>query len=189
MFFLIFILISLFISIYEWQKIKISFNKKLFGIFFLFYSFYTAYLLRTIENNDYFIFIVITLICISTDIGGYIFGKLIKGPKLTRISPNKTYSGMFGSYILCFLLFVIILNYGYILKIYAWNFLIFLIIISSVSQLGDIIMSYFKRLSNIKDTGTIIPGHGGILDRIDGMIFAYPTAYLILSLDYFQKII
>ena len=91
---------------------------------------------------------------------------------------------MFGSYMFCFLLYIICLNLNIIDKNYQLNALIFIFLISSVSQLGDILISYFKRLSNIKDTGKIIPGHGGILDRIDGMIFAFPFAHLIFYLNF-----
>ena len=121
------------------------------------------------------------IVCVSTDIGGYIFGKLFKGPKLTKLSPNKTYSGVIGS----FLIPTIFTNLFFELTLNIHNFeytkktLVFVLIISLVSQIGDIIISFFKRLSKIKDTGNIIPGHGGILDRIDGMIFAYPFSYLV----------
>ena len=113
--------------------------------------------------------------------GGYIFGKLLKGPKLTKLSPNKTYSGVIGSFITP----IIITNLFFELSFNIHNFeytkkiLFLVLIISLVSQIGDIIISFFKRLSKIKDTGNIIPGHGGILDRIDGMIFAYPFSYLV----------
>jgi phosphatidate cytidylyltransferase len=125
------------------------------------------------------VFLFVTSICILTDIGGYIFGKLIKGPKLTKFSPNKTYAGMFGGYLLSFIsiIFISFANFNY----NGLNIFIFILIISTVSQLGDIFISYFKRLSKIKDTGKIIPGHGGILDRVDGMIFAFPVAYFIIT--------
>jgi phosphatidate cytidylyltransferase len=137
---------------------------------------------------------MILLICIFTDIGGYIFGRIFKGPKLTKISPNKTYSGMFGGYFLSIVfmsLFFINLEFlfGYTNievteKELTLNNFILTIVISTASQFGDIIVSYFKRLSKIKDTGKIIPGHGGLLDRIDGMIFAFPTSYLIFKIFY-----
>jgi phosphatidate cytidylyltransferase len=124
---------------------------------------------------------LITIICISTDTGGYIFGKLLKGPKLTKLSPNKTYAGVIGSFLLSII--ITILFFELTSKIHNYNFteetFIFVLVVSSVSQMGDIIISYFKRLFKVKDTGNIIPGHGGILDRIDGMIFAYPFSYII----------
>ena len=119
------------------------------------------------------------------------FGKIFKGPKLTSISPNKTYAGMFGGFIFAVLLATFFIqiflnlneNSGFHYKIY-----IITILISSVSQLGDIVVSYFKRINNIKDTGKIIPGHGGLLDRIDGMIFAFPFSYIILSTNLIIKL-
>tara|TARA_B100001057_G_C22573660_1_gene842152 strand:+ start:236 stop:610 length:375 start_codon:yes stop_codon:yes gene_type:complete len=123
------------------------------------------------------------MICISTDIGGYIFGKLFKGPKLTKLSPKKTYSGVIGGFILSICTVAVYESY-YLNQQILKNFLILTLIISSVSQIGDIIISYFKRLSNIKDTGKIIPGHGGLLDRIDGMIFAFPFSYIMTLLNF-----
>ena len=130
------------------------------------------------------------MICIFTDIGGYIFGKFFKGPKLIKISPNKTYAGVFGGFLLAVVAGLIYDNFYYLdIIIYLetfdnnpieMNFFIFILIISLVSQIGDLIISYFKRLANVKDTGKIIPGHGGILDRIDGLIFAIPISYLTL---------
>jgi len=130
----------------------------------------------------------ILLICIFTDIGGYSFGRTFKGPKLTKYSPKKTISGLIGSYLLALCL----IPFLYYLNLYNQNSIIltivFVILISSVSQIGDIIVSYFKRKSNFKDTGKIIPGHGGLLDRIDGMLFAFPFAYLISFISLFHKI-
>ena len=124
--------------------------------------------------------IFLILICILTDIGGFIFGKIIGGPKLTKYSPKKTYAGMIGSYVLSLSIIPIILKYN-LINIEKFLVLVFLVIIvSTISQCGDIIVSYFKRISKIKDTGKIIPGHGGLLDRIDGMIFAYPFSYLLI---------
>ena len=129
---------------------------------------------------------LIILICVSTDIGGYIFGNLFKGPKLSKISPNKTQSGMIGGFVLSLIASSIFVfqysNYIYIDQNLIENdlkFVILILLISSVSQIGDLIISYFKRSSNIKNTGNIIPGHGGLLDRIDGMIFVFPFVYLV----------
>ena len=117
--------------------------------------------------------------CIASDIGGYIFGKIFKGPKLTKISPNKTYAGMVGGYLLS-LIFLFIFNIYFEQQIIpSIDLFLITILLSTVSQIGDLIVSYFKRQSKIKNTGEIIPGHGGLLDRIDGMIFAFPTYYLI----------
>ena len=131
------------------------------------------------------------MICISTDIGGYLFGKIFKGPKLTKFSPKKTYTGMIGSFLLpIFLLFIFsFLSFAFN-GLYNFNFeiLIFTLLLSAVSQLGDIFISYFKRLAKIKDTGNIIPGHGGLLDRIDGMIFAIPFSYILIKNNFFQII-
>ena len=163
---------------------KISNYIKIFGILFLVFSFYTIFFIRT-EFDSYLPFLIIISICIATDTGGYFFGKIFKGPKLTKLSPNKTYTGVFGGFFFCLVLYSIIFVTNLISKQFLVNFLVFVFLVSSISQLGDIIVSYFKRLSNIKDTGNIIPGHGGLLDRIDGMIFAFPTSYIFLMFDYF----
>ena len=131
---------------------------------------------------------MITIVtCISTDIGGYIFGKIFKGPKLTKISPKKTYSGMFGGFFLSLIVINFFLNYNYLIsgKVIEYNpqILIIILFISFISQTGDIIISFFKRLSKIKNTGKLIPGHGGILDGIDGMLFAFPSSYFLFSLN------
>ena len=145
---------------------------KILGIVFLIFSFYSFY--ELVINYDV---LIPLFICISTDIGGYFFGKIFKGPKLTKISPNKTYAGMICGFF--FSILFILFYFNYIEHGVTINLLIITILISSVSQIGDIIISYFKRLSKIKNTGNIIPGHGGLLDRIDGMIFAFPVYYLI----------
>jgi len=177
-FYLIFLTIfCFFISIYEWNKMVKKNDHKFFGTLFLFFSFYTFY-----EISIAYLWSFVLLVCISTDIGGYVFGKFFKGPKLIKISPNKTYSGMIGGYILSLTSSFYFLNWiNYDVTI-VWT--IVTILISSVSQVGDIIISYFKRLSKTKDTGKIIPGHGGLLDRIDGMIFAFPVFYLIEKIGF-----
>ena len=181
------ILFNLFISIcfvitaYEWLQMSKLNIQKIFGLFFIIISFYTVYKIRNDFNQDYFRILLITIICISTDTGGYICGKLLKGPKLTKFSPNKTYAGVIGSFL--FSIIITILFFELTSKIYNYKYteetFIFVLAVSLVSQIGDIIISYFKRLFKVKDTGNIIPGHGGILDRIDGMIFAFPFSYII----------
>ena len=177
----IFLTITLAITLYEWHKMSKLKPYYFFGLIFISISFYTIYKFINFENN-YIYFLIVTLICVSTDIGGYIFGNIFKGPKITKISPKKTYSGMIGGYIVSIIVLIVFL---YPITI-TFNILIFILLVSSVSQLGDLIISYFKRLSKIKDTGHIIPGHGGLLDRIDGMIFAFPFSYLILKLKILQ---
>ena len=191
-FFNFFILICLFVSIYEWHNMSKKKDYKIPGIIFLILSFYSAYYFRNEFYGDYLYFIMIIFICIFTDIGGYIFGNLFKGPKLTKISPNKTYSGVIGGYLFSIIFIVLFFNYSNEIseiinikataKALSFNNFILTIFISTISQLGDISVSYFKRKSKIKDTGKIIPGHGGLLDRIDGMLFAFPFSYLLIQL-------
>ena len=188
-FFNCFLLICLLATIYEWRVLTRNRFHKISGYLFILISYYFVYLLRNDFDGKYTLFFLILLICVSTDLGGYIFGKIFKGPKLIKISPNKTYAGMIGAFVLSIISTSIYLNYYefFIIKkaeILSFYDFIFVILISSVSQLGDIIISYFKRKSKIKNTGKIIPGHGGILDRIDGMIFAFPSSYLILKVIY-----
>jgi len=176
----LFVLICLLITIYEWHMMSKKKPYRIFGIIFLFFSFYSIFILRI--DNDYWFLLFIITICISTDIGGYVFGKIFKGPKLTKFSPNKTYAGMIGGYLLSIISAIVLINFYFSVED-PINWFIFVILISTISQLGDIIISYFKRLSKIKDTGKIIPGHGGLLDRVDGMIFAFPFSYLIFLID------
>ena len=175
----IFLLICFFISINEWSKFKIKKSFIIFGYLFLLLSFFSAFLLRSNYLGEGLFYVsLITTICVSSDIGGFFAGKIFKGPKITKISPNKTYSGVIGAYLMTIFLTYLFYEINNKDNLFFSNFFSILII-STASQIGDIIVSYFKRLSNIKDTGNIIPGHGGILDRIDGMIFAFPLAFLI----------
>ena len=186
-FFNFFLLICFLITIFEWYKISKKISYSFFGIIFLIFSFYSIYSLRNEFSDNYLYLLFVAIICVATDIGGYIFGKTFKGPKLIKISPNKTYSGMIGGFFLSIILTTIYINYfNLIQKKIEFTIEIFFIVllVSAVSQIGDIVISYFKRLSNIKNTGKIIPGHGGLLDRIDGMIFAFPFSYIILSLNF-----
>ena len=142
------------------------FNIKIFIIF-----------LNNNSSELLLLYFIITT-CIFSDIGGYVFGKIFRGKKLTKISPNKTYSGLIGSFILS-LIFTIIFfkNYLDLEKIILMTF-----VISSVSQIGDIFISYIKRKAKVKNTGNILPGHGGILDRLDGLIFALPFGFFLFKI-------
>ena len=181
-YFNIFLAICFIFVLYEWHMI--SKNKKYLylGSIFLIFSFYSVYKLYHLDNNQ-INFLLILLICVSTDVGGYVFGKVFKGPKLTKISPKKTYAGVIGGYLLT----IISVNFLFQIQFFFpskqeinFSILFLIILISTVSQLGDILISYFKRISNVKNTGKIIPGHGGLLDRVDGMIFSFPVYYVIL---------
>ena len=181
-FFILFLIILFFISFTEWLNMIKKLELKILGLLFLLFSFYTTFYFREISLE---LFLLIIIACVSTDLGGYIFGKIFKGPKLTKISPNKTYSGVVGGFLLSiiitYLFATMYASSGVIKNTYLADlkFIILVLIISTTSQIGDLIISYFKRLSNIKNTGKIFPGHGGMLDRIDGMIFVFPILYLI----------
>ena len=187
-YFIFFLYLCFAISIYEWINISNSKKYLVPGIFLLMLSFYSAYKIRYTSYNEFdgvYLFLFILFICVLTDLGGYFFGKILKGPKLTKISPNKTISGFVGGFLLPLLIFYVLVKS----EIFTLNnknltenflsFIFFIIIISFISQVGDIAVSYFKRLSGIKNSGNIIPGHGGILDRIDGMIFVFLISYFL----------
>ena len=181
--FIIFLSSIFLLTSYEWFKmIKKNNLLKILGITFLLFSFYAAFKFR--EDNNFKDFLFIISICILTDVGGYIFGKLFKGPKLTKISPKKTYAGVFGGFLFSLIAGLFVYQYKYIdlFLYYGFYFFIIVLFISLISQVGDLIISYFKRKAKIKDTGKILPGHGGLLDRIDGMIFVFPIFYLITIL-------
>tara|TARA_B100001939_G_C16918943_1_gene608324 strand:- start:225 stop:866 length:642 start_codon:yes stop_codon:yes gene_type:complete len=168
-----------FISLIETKNIlnKLFLNKInnffLFILSVLYFGFFSIQIflfMNNTDNNSPIVLIFLLAICISTDIGGYFFGKLFKGKKLTKISPNKTYSGLIGSYFFSIIVFIFFYNFYE----FNLNFLILTILLSTISQLGDLFFSYLKRSAKIKDTGNILPGHGGLLDRIDGIIFSIP---------------
>lgn len=176
-----FIILFFLLSSYEASKLIKKNLLLIVSILFLFFSFYTAYSLMNEYGPNLFLFVL--SISVSSDIGGYIFGKILKGPKLISISPKKTVAGAFGSFITSLIISSTLYN---ILEISSndqkFHLEIFFLILflSFVSQTGDIIVSFFKRESNLKDTGKLIPGHGGILDRIDGIIFVFPVYYILM---------
>ena len=175
-------------SFYELQNIlKKIFKKKIFKIY-IFNILVLLYLLNfllqiwipfqnNLEIEKNILFLILT-VCIATDIGGFIFGKIFKGKKLSIVSPNKTYSGMIGSFIFSLIFGFVIFN-----QIFSNEFLIlYIILISILSQAGDLLISLFKRKANMKDTGAVLPGHGGLLDRIDGLLLALPLSIFLFKI-------
>ena len=141
----------------------------------------TFYYFSNFFNTKIILFLIL-MSCISSDIGGYIFGKVFKGPKLTKISPNKTISGAIGS--LFFSCLIISLLFYFITKNMNYSIVMIGIFTSIGCQIGDLFFSFLKRKAKIKDTGNFFPGHGGVLDRLDGIFFGIPTGYLSLILFY-----
>ena len=179
------ILFFIFVEILnEFQIIlkKIFLKKKLFlFLILILIQLYTLYLISLIfipfiQNDSQkinYLFLIIS-ICITSDIGGYIVGNIVKGKKLTKISPKKTYSGMIGSFIFSLIISSILFKD----LVSIQSLIIFIFLISLISQIGDILIS-FKRTAKLKDTGNILPGHGGLLDRFDGLFFAIPLGFMI----------
>ncbi len=187
--FCLFLLPLFLISSYEWYSMSKNKLHHFYGYIFLIISFYCVYKLRMNNDNNFWPFLIVVIACILTDIGGFLFGKIFKGPKLIKYSPNKTYSGLIGGFLLSFALIPFLIFFKFNNDIKILNLFVFVFLISFTSQFGDIIISYFKRISKIKDTGKIIPGHGGLLDRIDGMLFAFPIAYILKLTTLFNKIL
>ena len=184
--FLLFTLTAYIVMIEAYRLIKLIFkeNINIIVILYLILIIYLSiilpqlYFFITYDINNKLIFLYLLLVCIMTDIGGYIFGKFFQGKKLTKISPNKTYSGLIGSYILSNIVFI----YFYLKFNFSYSFIILTFLVCSISQIGDLFISYLKRKAKVKDTGSLLPGHGGILDRIDGIIFALPVGVNLLFL-------
>ena len=164
---------------------KIYKNKlKIFLISFMFILFvfcftFLFFIFSNFLQLKIFLFIIL-LSCVASDIGGFIFGKLIGGPKLTKISPNKTISGFVGSIILTILVFTSI--FTYLTNDLNYKYFLIAIVISFTCQIGDLFFSFLKRKARIKDTGKILPGHGGVLDRLDGIFLGTTLGFLFFTL-------
>ncbi len=188
----LFLFIIFVVSYYEFYKLiyLIKKNLKLSYLNFIIYNIisflYLLFFSLIVYTNliqftsDQALILFILLTCILTDIGGMFFGKLIGGKKLTIISPNKTISGSIGAFIFTFVGMLIFINFY---KNYSLLTLIILFSTTcSFSQIGDLIISFLKRKAKVKDTGKILPGHGGLLDRIDGILLGLPLGIIISSL-------
>ncbi len=161
-----------------WKKNLLIILPAVLSFLFLCLFIHTAYKFRIEEGAVTVLFVL--GICIFSDIGGYIIGKSIGGIKLTKISPNKTISGSIGSFLFSLFPLGILMIFDLEENLPGEGIFVCLLL-SFACQLGDLIISYFKRLAKVKDTGKILPGHGGMLDRIDGIIFAIPST-LVLQL-------
>ena len=173
---------SLISKIYKNNNLKekiLRFFFKCVSLLFLFLLVLSIIIIEALRPDLKFFVFFSLLISVASDIGGLIFGKIFKGKKLTKISPNKTISGSIGSFIFSLLLIPIFQN---MINIAASDKLILIVLlISLTSQLGDLLISYLKRKANVKDTSDLLPGHGGILDRIDGIIFAIPVGLILFN--------
>ena len=146
-------------------------------ILFIFLFSYFFFIFSVFFNLKPYLFMIL-IICIASDIGGYIVGNYIKGPKLTKISPNKTISGAIGSLISSIIVFLIFSKF--ILTPFNYNVLLIALSTSIACQLGDLFFSFMKRKAKIKDTGNLLPGHGGVLDRLDGIFVGLPVGFITL---------
>ena len=168
-------------KIFKKKNFKTNFYRKfLYGLSLLYLTLFSAIVFSGITQDYYKInMLYLFTICICSDIGGLLFGKIFKGKKLTKISPNKTIAGSLGSFMLSLCLVPI---FHFLLADQFLNLLSLILLATLVSffcQIGDLFISYLKRKAKVKDTGDILPGHGGLLDRIDGMILAIPLGVLI----------
>ena len=177
-------------SIIEFIRIILIIHKKnkikqlLINIFFIIYIFIFCgglLILSSFLQLKILIFLIL-ITCIGSDIGGYIFGKFFKGPKLTKLSPNKTISGALGS--LIFSCVIIFFTLYYLTKSFDPLILLIGCLISISCQVGDLFFSFLKRKSNLKDTSNFLPGHGGLLDRVDGILFGLRVGFFTLIMIY-----
>ena len=177
-------------SIFEFSNMisiiykKFIFKRFIYNLLFIIYVFIFCSVFLVLSNFPHIklIIFIILFSSIFSDIGGYIFGKIFKGPKLTNISPKKTISGSVGSLLLCSLILstsIYFLTNNINLKIMLIGFSI-----SIASQIGDLFFSYLKRKSFLKDTGNFLPGHGGILDRVDSLLLGLPVGIISLLIIY-----
>ena len=168
-------------KIFKKKSTKINFYRIIInGLSLIYLTMFSVIIFSGISQDNFKMsMLYLFSICICSDVGGLLFGKIFKGKKLTKISPNKTISGSVGSFILSLCLvpifhFLLIDQFSNLLDL-----ILLAIIVSFLCQLGDLFISLLKRKAKVKDTGDILPGHGGLLDRIDGMILAIPLGMFI----------
>ena len=171
---------TIILKIFEKNKMKQFFYNIIFIMYI--FSFCTYFLILSSFLHLKILIFMVLLTCVASDIGGFIFGKIFKGPKLTKISPNKTISGAIGSLIFSSLL-ILMLTY-YLTKSFDLYTIIIGCIISISCQIGDLFFSFLKRKSFLKDSGNFLPGHGVILDRIDGILLVIPVGFLTFVIFY-----
>jgi len=172
---------GLIVRIFRKKNFKINFFKiSTNGLSLIYLTIFSAIIFSGISQDNFKMsMLYLFSICICSDVGGLLFGKIFKGKKLTKISPNKTISGSIGSFLLSLCLvpifhFLLVDQFSNLL-----NLIVLAILVSFFCQLGDLFISFLKRKAKVKDTGDILPGHGGLLDRIDGMILAMPLGIFI----------
>ena len=190
----ILIISLIFISLISWIEFKAMiakiFFKKSFksrflkitidGTSLLYLTMFSSIVFYGISQDSFKLIILFLIsICICSDIGGLLFGKIFKGKKLTKISPNKTISGSIGSFALPLFLIPIFYSLSQDKFNNFVDMIILVILVSFICQAGDLFISFLKRKAKVKDTGDLLPGHGGVLDRIDGMLFAIPIGMVI----------
>ena len=159
------------------QSVFKNITRYIFNFFFIiFISFFSLFFFLFSLGKLKIVLLIILLGCIASDIGGFVFGNLFKGPKLTKVSPKKTVSGSIGSFFSCS--FIVMSLVFYITKNFNLNIFFISIIISFSCQLGDLFFSYLKRKAKIKDYSNLLPGHGGVIDRLDGIFLGVPIGLM-----------
>ena len=186
-FLLSFLLVVFFVANYELFSV---FNKKIIIVILdliLILSLFSIYYLRESGEVSFKLLIWVIILCVCSDIGGYVFGKTFKWKKITEISPNKTLSGVLGSFIFSLFSLFIVENISFtsstFIQFLEPKFFFLAIIFSIVAQIGDLTISFFKRLEKVKDMGKILPGHGGIFDRIDGLMFVVIVTFILIKIN------
>jgi phosphatidate cytidylyltransferase len=184
---LLFLLVVFVVSNYE---LFLVFNKRITILcldLVLILSLFSIYYLRESGEVSTKLLIWVIILCVCSDTGGYVFGKTFKWKKITEISPNKTLSGVLGSFIFSLFSLFIVENVSFtssaFIQFLEPKFFFLAVIFSLVAQIGDLTISFFKRLEDVKDTGKILPGHGGIFDRIDGLMFVVILALLLIQFN------